>query len=119
MADHPEREATYLAYLQSDQWALQRAAALARASYRCKSCGTPVDLEVHHLTYERLGEELPQDLTVLCATCHTRLHRNDDQRRLRTARIDGWARKVYGDDWRDYHDPDDIADEFDEWLEDQ
>ena len=28
------------------------------------------NLEVHHRTYERLGEELASDLTVLCNRCH-------------------------------------------------
>lgn len=27
-------------------------------------------LHVHHRTYERLGEELPEDLVVLCEVCH-------------------------------------------------
>ncbi len=118
MTDHTERERKYLAYLESDRWALQRTAALARASYRCSTCGSPVDLEVHHLTYERLGEELPQDLTVLCGKCHTRLHRQENERRRHNARLDGWASKVYGEDWADL-DPDSIAEEFDMWLEDR
>ena len=112
-----EREQRYLAYLQSDRWALQRAAALARAKYRCSTCGSVIDLEVHHLTYDRLGDELPQDLTVLCETCHTRLHRRESAERLHNARLDGWARKVYGDDWRDYEDIDAVTEEFNEWLE--
>jgi hypothetical protein len=34
----------------------------------------PDDLEAHHRTYERRGEELPEDLTALCPTCHRWFH---------------------------------------------
>jgi hypothetical protein len=34
----------------------------------------PYRLEVHHLTYERLGWEQPDDLLVLCERCHAVLH---------------------------------------------
>jgi 5-methylcytosine-specific restriction endonuclease McrA len=30
----------------------------------------PIALAVHHLTYERLYDELPEDLIALCPTCH-------------------------------------------------
>ncbi len=106
----------YLAYLQSDKWALQRAAALARAKYRCMACGGWRDLEVHHLSYERLGAEVPQDLTVLCGHCHKRTHRQESASRLYEARLDGWASKVYGDGWQDSG-GEDVAEAFDQWLD--
>lgn len=31
-------------------------------------------LEVHHLTYERIGHEHPDDLIVLCPACHADVH---------------------------------------------
>ena len=31
-------------------------------------------LEVHHLSYARLGRELPDDLIVLCPACHAIAH---------------------------------------------
>jgi hypothetical protein len=39
-------------------------------SPRCAGCGGDERLEVHHLTYERLGHELMRDLRVLCHWCH-------------------------------------------------
>jgi hypothetical protein len=34
------------------------------------------DLMLHHLTYERLGDELPTDVRIVCKECHeTKLHR--------------------------------------------
>ncbi len=65
---------TYAEYLQTPHWKETRAAAIARARGRCAVCGRgDRPLEVHHRTYERLGEELPEDLVVLCGGpqgCH-------------------------------------------------
>lgn len=65
--------AEYVAYLRSEHWLNMRKAALLRAEYRCQVCNGTKNLEVHHRTYERLGEERPADLTVLCHRCH-RVH---------------------------------------------
>ena len=37
-------------------------------------CGVKHRLQVHHLTYERLGNERDEDLKVLCWACHEREH---------------------------------------------
>jgi AAA domain/HNH endonuclease len=65
----------YVAYLNSPAWAGRRLEALRRAGGRCQRCGdgTPA-AEVHHLTYERIGAELPDDLEAVCAPCHRRAH---------------------------------------------
>ena len=63
----------YYEYLKSPKWKQIRDAAIARAGYRCQVCNRPngqVILDVHHRTYERLGNENPDDLTVLCRDCH-------------------------------------------------
>jgi 5-methylcytosine-specific restriction endonuclease McrA len=65
----------YAAYLQSPYWRLHaRRQALHRAGHRCQDCGFPRALEVHHLTYVRLGCERPEDLLALCAECHGNRH---------------------------------------------
>ncbi len=67
----------YERYIQSPQWKAQREAALARAKHCCQLCGVSkwsAQLEVHHLTYENLGNELPADLMVLCEKCHQGTH---------------------------------------------
>jgi DNA-directed RNA polymerase subunit RPC12/RpoP len=52
-------------------WKDIREAALERAGYSCEECGTAnVVLHAHHLTYERLGHELLEDLEILCRRCH-------------------------------------------------
>jgi 5-methylcytosine-specific restriction endonuclease McrA len=66
--------ATYHEHLVSLDWQVIRANALQRAGYRCERCGSPWGLQVHHLTYERLGNELPEDLVCLCRDCHRTLH---------------------------------------------
>ena len=62
---------SYSEYLQTAAWEETRQAALQRSGGHCALCPREgVPLEVHHRTYERLGEELPEDLTVLCSICH-------------------------------------------------
>lgn len=73
---------SYREYLQSAEWSERRDAAIAAAGYRCQVCNTPDRLHVHHRTYERLSDEEPGDLTVLCEGCHEAFHRT---RRLRAA----------------------------------
>lgn len=64
----------YGAYLNSPEWKERRREALVRADNCCEGCGVIEHLEVHHLTYDRLGFERPQDLMVLCNACHAREH---------------------------------------------
>ena len=66
--------AAYAAYLNSPQWQERRQAALRRAGFRCEGCPETDGLEVHHLTYERLGFERTTDLMVLCNVCHSQEH---------------------------------------------
>lgn len=68
------REMPYQQYLQSAHWKQIRLQALDEAGHRCQLCNSPQQLNVHHRTYERRGEELLGDLTVLCRSCHSRFH---------------------------------------------
>jgi len=88
MATHDE----YLAYLTSPEWARQRQQALARAAFTCVRCRATAGLQVHHLTYQRLGAELPDDLTVLCAACHHTVHYALRNRALQQAERQGQQR---------------------------
>lgn len=117
----------YDVYMRSPQWKQRRAQALERAQYRCCMCGFSKwskQLEVHHVTYERLGNELPDDLVVLCSECHkvadearAELGKKKSRRALHDARLDAWASKVYGEYWQDAHDPEEVEEHFYEWLE--
>ena len=64
------RKERYDAYIASDAWRENRKPALEYAEHRCQVCNTDKHLDVHHRTYERLGNEKPNDLTVLCRSCH-------------------------------------------------
>jgi|SRR5215472_14775278 len=90
--------ARYEAHLQSDRWKETKAAAIRRAHHHCQmpTCSllylrslthaelqveldewlppNAYRLEVHHLTYKRLGHEHPDDLIVLCPGCHAKAH---------------------------------------------
>jgi hypothetical protein len=61
-------------YLCSDHWRWKRRLALAAAEHRCQVCYGDKRLDVHHRTYERLGQERVSDLTVLCRECHDLFH---------------------------------------------
>lgn len=63
----------YYEYIRSEEWKQIADAAKRRAGYRCQVCNRSsreVRLNAHHRTYERLGHERPEDITVLCEDCH-------------------------------------------------
>ncbi len=50
----------------------------------CECCGMEgVAFDVHHKTYERLGNELIEDCQVLCEQCHDKLHGRDPKSQSR------------------------------------
>ena len=75
----------YGQYLLSDCWRMQlRPCCFQRAGYRCQAMvinasGDPERCprkatEVHHLTYDRVGRERPEDLMAVCSQHHRVLH---------------------------------------------
>lgn len=73
MSTHVNRAVNYREYLRSDRWKATRLWALERAHYQCEMCGARA-VNVHHLTYARLGHEHPNDLVSLCRPCHQEEH---------------------------------------------
>lgn len=78
------RSIPYSEYRQSRWWRERREAFRATHDF-CWLCtfsktaarsGEPIDLRfhVHHLSYERLGEEQDDDLVLLCSRCHNLVH---------------------------------------------
>ena len=61
-------------YMRSDQWKSLKSQVLTIQNNQCKLCGSSYDLHLHHLTYERLGDEKMSDLAVLCSQCHQLQH---------------------------------------------
>ena len=67
----------YQEYLKSGEWKHLKGLKLMQVNYTCQGClETGRVLEVHHLTYERIGMELLTDLTVFCTECHNIAHGN-------------------------------------------
>ena len=126
----PEKsfEDEYIEYISSPKWKLKREQALLHSGYRCERCKNSVyscKLEVHHKTYNNFKHEKSEDLEVVCSDCHKkadkeRIDRVRIERLVRqsealySARLEGWGKKVYGEDW---YLNDGIKEEFDQWLE--
>jgi 5-methylcytosine-specific restriction endonuclease McrA len=69
----------YKDYLLTPSWQRVRSQVLMLSGNKCQVCkATGVELHVHHKTYERRGEELPEDLIVLCKDCHAKHHDKED-----------------------------------------
>jgi len=51
-----------------------RLAVLQRAQGFCEDCWGAYPLELHHLSYESVGCETPDDLDALCRECHKKRH---------------------------------------------
>jgi hypothetical protein len=66
--------AAYQAYLRTPQWAERRARALKKAKNKCSMCSSKKNLECHHRTYERIGQERDEDLLIICSVCHGAHH---------------------------------------------
>jgi hypothetical protein len=89
----------YQEYLASREWAEKREAVRERSGDRCERCGGPQQA-VHHLTYERIGHELLEDLQAVCDPCHEYLSakREDDPAAHPHPRLfslmnrEGWSR---------------------------
>ena len=61
---------SYNEYLQSDLWKEKRELILSIFNWECQKCGSKKRLEIHHKTYENVGNEKQRDVTVLCKKCH-------------------------------------------------
>jgi len=66
---------SYQNYLESEHWQETRKKALKAANYQCQLNSKHTGpLIVHHRTYERVGRECLEDLTVLCRDCNDKHH---------------------------------------------
>jgi 5-methylcytosine-specific restriction endonuclease McrA len=52
-----------------------RQSVLRRDGWRCQSCGTMSNLEVHHKQFRsQSGEDSDENLITLCTECHNHIH---------------------------------------------
>ena len=68
------KSTNYKEYINSIEWDEKRSLRFRMDGFRCYKCGSPMNLQCHHITYERLGNERLSDLVTLCSDCHKRLH---------------------------------------------
>lgn len=60
----------YQRYLASREWAVLRRKVHNRSAGICERCHINEASQVHHVTYERIGRELLEDLQHVCSLCH-------------------------------------------------
>jgi 5-methylcytosine-specific restriction endonuclease McrA len=68
----------YEAHLQSAKWKALREKVIERAKGYCEGCGHNKATQAHHLSYERMGEEMLFDLVAVCDDCHLRIHLKEE-----------------------------------------
>lgn len=74
------KRVNYHEYLASREWRLKRKEVIERAENICERCANAPVENVHHRSYEHLGNEHLQELAGLCRPCHEFMSgvRNDD-----------------------------------------
>lgn len=92
-------------YYNSAEWAKKRSERLKIDDYRCQRCGFTRALEVHHLNYERLGnEDVARDLITLCKKCHNEVEAQKESvnpvRQPAEHHYAYLAGKISANDWR-------------------
>ncbi|UAB78651.1 HNH endonuclease [Erythrobacter sp. SCSIO 43205] len=69
----------YQEYLNSSEWRDKREKVLKRANGTCEGCLDRAATEVHHITYEHIGEEFLWELRAVCQQCHDRIHQSEEE----------------------------------------
>jgi hypothetical protein len=88
----------YNLHIRSAQWRNTRKTLFKMRGKRCEVCGSSASqLELHHLTYERMGRESAKDLLIVCPDCHTR----EDRKRanVQTAKRESKRMNAAFDTW--------------------
>lgn len=75
-SDTERKPIKYHDYIVSPAWYKKRDERLKIDRHCCQRCGAKANLNVHHLTYKRLGREAMADLITLCQECHKKVHEN-------------------------------------------
>lgn len=85
-AENPstEKKLNYYEYMASEAWGEKRFQRMKADGFKCARCGSESSLQVHHLTYERLGHEDMDDLITLCKSCHAKSHKKVKPRKENT-----------------------------------
>lgn len=76
---------TYKRYLRTQNWQKLRFEVLKRSGGKCERCGFQPykrgGLQIHHLSYDRVGHESLEDLIAICPRCHMEIHKITGKRK--------------------------------------
>lgn len=95
----------YDKHIRSTKWKNIREALFKLRGRECEVCGNgSPTLELHHLNYDRLGNELPSDLKIVCQPCHEQEDAKRDaetlvrgESRRDGKRFNSWYSTCYGE----------------------
>lgn len=76
----------YKEYIVSKEWYDLKIDLLEIRGCKCEICGKqkhPTRLQIHHKHYLTLFNENPEDLLILCSTCHKEIHRDKNNKKKR------------------------------------
>ena len=83
----PWHSPEYKRYLKSNAWAIRKNAYYKRHDRQCAACGSWKKIQLHHVSYDNLGNEPDQDLVPLCFKDHRNAHRAHQSGRFKDLRM--------------------------------
>ena len=115
----------YEKHLKSAQWKNIRRDLFRLRGEKCETCGKrSPNLEIHHLTYDRLGKELASDLKIVCKQCHEEEDRKLEravaakrEARRYSSAFDTWFYKKTG--MESFYATECDWDDFERWMDRQ
>lgn len=67
----PLGKACYTCYMDSEEWVTAKERKFRTVPVKeCELCSSTNNLDIHHATYDNLGDEKMDDLQILCHECH-------------------------------------------------
>jgi hypothetical protein len=89
----PRPYVDYHTYILSAEWKLKRQEIIRRAKNICERCHNARVGDIHHLTYEHLGNEPLEDLQGLCKPCHMFISGKGPDPLLKRVPIEEWLER--------------------------
>lgn len=76
------RKSNYSKSLNNENHLEVRHRALLREGFKCKLCDKRIQLELHHINYKHLGNELNnmEWVVIVCGDCHQKIHNNQSHK---------------------------------------
>ena len=82
-----ERKRNHTKFLASKEWAVIRCDIFTVRGGKCEYCGSKRSLQIHHISYDNFGgNEEPEDLVILCSSCHMLEHGITKPKKIKRAK---------------------------------